>query len=160
MRVHHRTIEVDGTETFYREAGQRGAPLLLLPHGYPCSSYVYRNLLPRLAERMHLLAPDFPGSGYSGTPERFDYSFDGFPTFLERFLERLGLGASPLSLYLHDFGSQIGLRFAIRNPSRVRSLVIQNGDIYEDTLSGRSTAASSRPFVSPTPRDAPRSSRA
>ncbi|WP_117191008.1 alpha/beta fold hydrolase [Rhizobium terrae] len=131
-RVKHRWLDLGGMKVFYREAGRVGAPVLLLPHGYPCSSYEFRELMPLLADRWHLLAPDFPGSGYTDTPDGFRYTFDGFADFLDAFLERLGV--QRFALYLHDFGSQIGLRLAIRHPRRVAALVIQNGDIYEDAL--------------------------
>jgi pimeloyl-ACP methyl ester carboxylesterase len=130
--VRHRRIEVDGIDTFYREAGAPGAPLLLLPHGYPCSSYQFRRLMPALADRWRLVAPDFPGFGYSATPPSFAYGFDGYARFLARFLEALGIGR--FALYLHDYGSQIGLRLALERPERVAALIIQNGDIYADQL--------------------------
>jgi pimeloyl-ACP methyl ester carboxylesterase len=130
--VEHRFINIQGTETFYREAGPVAAPVVLLPHGYPCSSYQYRNLMPALADRWRLLAPDFPGFGYSGTPPGFSYTFDGYTDFLEAFLRELGV--ERFALYLHDYGSQIGLRLALRDPQRVVALIIQNGDIYEDAL--------------------------
>ena len=132
-RVRHRRITVGGVDTFYREAGPADAPVVLLPHGYPCSSYEFRNLMPRLADRWRLIAPDYPGAGYSATPEGFDYSFDGLAGFLDRFVRALGLGR--FVLYLHDFGSPIGARLAIRAPERIVALIIQNGDIpYEDAL--------------------------
>lgn len=131
--VRHRRISVGKVDTFYREAGPQHAPVVLLPHGYPCSSYEFRNLLPRLADRWRLVAPDYPGAGYSGTPEDFDYSFDGIAAFLDDFVRQLGLHR--FALYLHDFGSPIGARLAIKAPERVAALIIQNGDIpYEDAL--------------------------
>ncbi|MEB2842921.1 alpha/beta fold hydrolase [Rhizobiales bacterium RZME27] len=130
--VRHRSMRLDGYSVFYREAGSAEAPVLLLPHGYPCSSYQYRNLMPRLADRWRLLAPDFPGAGYTDTPQNFRYDFDGFADFLEQFLEELGV--QRFVIYLQDFGSQIGLRLAIRNPQRIAGVIIQNGDIYEDVL--------------------------
>ncbi|AFE08573.1 haloalkane dehalogenase [Corallococcus coralloides DSM 2259] len=130
--IHHRTLDLDGVEVFYREAGPVDAPVVLLPHGYPSSSFQYRNYLPALADRWRLIAPDYPGFGYSGTPEHFDYSFDGYAGFLERFTQAVGL--TRYALYLHDYGSQIGLRLAIRAPERVAALILQNGDIYEDVL--------------------------
>jgi pimeloyl-ACP methyl ester carboxylesterase len=105
---------------------------VLLPHGYPCSSYEFRHFMPALADRWRLIAPDFPGCGYSDTPEDFAYDFDGYADFLDRFATRLG--ARRYTLYLHDFGSQIGLRLAIKTPERVAALIIQNGDIYADQL--------------------------
>lgn len=132
-RVRHRRITVGNVDTFYREAGPQTAPVVLLPHGYPCSSYEFRNLMPRLADRWRLIAPDYPGAGYSGTPEDFDYSFDGYADFLDRFVKQLGV--QRFALYLHDFGSPIGARLAIKAPERVVALIIQNGDIpYEDAL--------------------------
>ena len=132
-RVRHRRVQVGDVDTFYREAGPAQAPVLLLPHGYPCSSYEFRNLMPRLADRWRLIAPDYPGAGYSATPESFDYSFDGYAAFLDEFARTLRL--ERYVLYLHDFGSPIGTRLAIRAPERVVALVIQNGDIpYEDAL--------------------------
>ena len=128
--VLHRDIDVDGVRTFYREAGDPAAPVLLLPHGYPCSSYQFRQLIPALADRWRLVAPDFPGFGYSATPPAFAYGFDGYARFLGRFVEALRIDR--FVLYLHDYGSQIGLRLAIARPERVAAIIIQNGDIYED----------------------------
>jgi pimeloyl-ACP methyl ester carboxylesterase len=130
--VKHRQIHVAGVRTFFREAGPANAPVLLLPHGYPCSSYEFRNLMPALADKYRLLAPDLPGCGYSDTPEAFRYDFDGYADFLAAFLAQTGVHR--FALYLHDFGSQIGLRLAERMPERIAGLVIQNGDIYEDAL--------------------------
>jgi pimeloyl-ACP methyl ester carboxylesterase len=134
--IFHRRIDVDGVGIFYREAGPPDAPVLLLPHGYPCSSFEFRNLMPRLADRWHLLAPDYPGMGYSDTPERFDYSFDGYARLLDGFVRALGV--ERFALYLHDFGSPIGARLAIMAPERVTAQIIQNGDIpYEDALGAK-----------------------
>ena len=130
--VRHRRIDLDGVDIFYREAGREEAPALLLPHGYPCSSFEFRNLMPLLADRWRLIAPDFPGCGYSDTPDDFSYDFDGYADFLDRFSDCMGIDR--YALYLHDFGSQIGLRLAIRRPERIAALIIQNGDIYEDAL--------------------------
>ena len=131
--VQHKRIKIGQVDVFYREAGAKGAPVVLFPHGYPCSSYEFRNLMPRLADRWHLLAPDFPGAGLSGTPQGFDYSFDGYAEFLDAFVRHLGLGR--FALYLHDFGCPIGTRLAIKAPDRVAAMIIQNGDIpYEDAL--------------------------
>ena len=105
---------------------------MLLPHGYPCSSYEFRNLMPRLADQWRLLAPDFPGCGYSDTPDDFPYTFSGYADFLHAFLTQLGVHRCVV--WLHDFGSQIGLRLAISHPELVAGLIIQNGDIYEDQL--------------------------
>jgi len=130
--VRHRFIDLDGMQVFVREAGQSTAPAVLLPHGYPCSSYEFRNFMPLLADRWHLIAPDFPGCGYSDTPPNFGYDFNGYADFLDRLAMRLNL--ERFAIYLHDFGSQIGLRLAIKQPERIAALIIQNGDIYEDQL--------------------------
>lgn len=130
--VHHRRATIGGIDIFYREAGPADAPVLLLPHGYPCSSYEFRNYMRDLGDHWRLLAPDFPGSGYSATPKDFAYDFDGFASFLEDFTGALGVGR--FALYLHDFGSWIGLRLAMRNPGRIVAMIVQNGDIYEDVL--------------------------
>ncbi len=132
-RVRHRRAMVDDIDTFYREAGPESAPGVLLPHGYPCSSYEFRNLMPRLADRWRSIAPDYPGAGYCGTPDDFDYSFDGYTAFLDSFVKELGINR--FALYLHDFGSPIGARLAIKAPERVVALILQNADIpYEDAL--------------------------
>lgn len=130
----HRTVDIDGIEIFYRETGPQDAPVVLLPHGYPSSSFQFRNFMPALADRWHLIAPDYPGFGYSATPDRshFSYTFDGYADLLERFTAAMNL--TRYALYLHDYGSQIGLRLAIKKPERVAALIIQNGDIYEDEL--------------------------
>jgi pimeloyl-ACP methyl ester carboxylesterase len=130
--VFHRHLDLDGIDIFYREAGAENAPVVLLPHGYPCSSYEFRNYMAALGDRWRLLAPDFPGCGYSATPDGFDYSFDGYAEFLLRFARRLGV--ERFVIYLHDFGSQIGLRLAIARPEMIAGCIIQNGDIYEDVL--------------------------
>lgn len=130
--VQHREIPVDGVRTFYRESGPPDAPVLLLPHGYPCSSYEFRALLPALADRCHCLAPDYPGFGYSDTPAAFRYDFEGYARWLGAFADALGIDR--YVLYMHDYGTWIALRLAMAAPARVRGLIIQNGDIYEDTM--------------------------
>lgn len=134
LSVKHHTTEIDGIEIFYREAGAANAPVLLLPHGYPSSSFQFRNFMPALADHWHLIAPDYPGFGYSGTPDQaqFTCTFDSYAAFLERFTVAMNL--TRYALYLHDYGSQIGLRLAMKAPERVAALIIQNGDIYEDEL--------------------------
>jgi pimeloyl-ACP methyl ester carboxylesterase len=133
--VQHRTSVIGGVDSFYREAGPADGPVVPLPHGYPCSSYEFRNYMRHLGARWRLLAPDFPGAGYSATPNDFAYDFDGFAAFPGDFADSLGV--KRFALYLHDFGSQIGLRLAMRDPRRVAALIIQNGDIYEDVLGPR-----------------------
>lgn len=145
--VRHLHLDLDGVDIFYRSAGPTDAPVVLLPHGYPCSSYEFRNYIARLGDRWHLVAPDFPGCGYSATPDTFAYDFDGYADFLDRFTQRLGIAR--FALYLHDFGSQIGLRLAIAQPERIAALIVQNGDIYEDTL-GPKYAGLQQFFANPT----------
>jgi pimeloyl-ACP methyl ester carboxylesterase len=130
--VTHRTVDVGGVEIFYREAGPPDAPVLLLPHGYPSSSFQYRALMPALADEWRLLAPDFPGFGYSDAPDGFDYSFRGYAELLEGFLAALNVDR--FALYLFDYGSQAGFQLALKNPERIVALIIQNGDAYEETL--------------------------
>lgn len=130
--VAHRTIDVDGVRIFYREAGPPDAPVVLLPHGYPSSSFQYRGLMPALADRWRLIAPDFPGFGYSEAPEDFEYSFGSYAELLDKFVAALGV--QRFVLYLFDYGSQVGFQLACKDPSRIAGLVIQNGDAYEETL--------------------------
>ncbi|MGI5520477.1 alpha/beta fold hydrolase [Micromonospora sp. CA-259024] len=132
IAVRHRTVEVDGITIFYREAGPADAPVVLLPHGYPSSSFQFRHLLPALADRWRAIAPDYPGFGYSDLPDpgRYAYTFDAHTGLLQRFVETLGL--TRYVIYLQDYGSQFGLRLAMAAPQRVAGLVIQNGDIYPD----------------------------
>jgi pimeloyl-ACP methyl ester carboxylesterase len=122
--VAHRTTEIDGVEILFREAGPPEARVVLLPHGYPCSSFEFRHFMAALGDRWRLVAPDYPGFGYSGTPARSD-----FPA---RFVGELAF--ERYAIYLHDYGSQFGLRLALRAPERVAALIIQNGDIYEDEM--------------------------
>ncbi|MGV0744218.1 alpha/beta fold hydrolase [Mycolicibacterium sp. XJ870] len=131
--THHR-ITVDGVDTFYRAAGPVDAPTLLLPHGYPASSYVYRNLMSSLGDKWRLIAPDLPGFGYSATPspDDFGYTFAAYSQFLQSFVDALNLDR--YVIWLHDYGSQLGFQLAIAEPERVAGLVIQNGDIYEDAF--------------------------
>jgi pimeloyl-ACP methyl ester carboxylesterase len=132
--VHHRRVTVNGIDTFYREAGPADAPVVLLPHGYPCSSYAYRNLMAALGDRWRLIAPDMPGFGYSTTPsdDDFGYTFDAYADFHQSFVDALQLDR--YAIWLHDYGSQFGFRLALAKPERVAGLIIQNGDIYEDAL--------------------------
>ncbi len=137
LSVKHRYVDVDGVSVFYREAGPGDGPVVLLPHGYPSSSFQYRNFMPALADRWRTIAPDFPGFGYSATPDPglFSYTFAGYADLLDRFAARLNL--TRYAIYLHDYGSQIGLRLAMKAPQRVAALIVQNGDIYEDELGAK-----------------------
>jgi pimeloyl-ACP methyl ester carboxylesterase len=132
--VHHCRIVVEGIDTFYREAGPPDVPVVLLPHGYPASSFVYRNLMAALGDRWRLVAPDLPGFGYSATPsaDDFGYTFDAYADFLQSFVDTLDLHR--YVIWLHDYGSQFGFRLALSKPERVVGLIIQNGDIYADAF--------------------------
>lgn len=129
VSVAHRTIDIDGIRTFYREAGPPDASVVLLPHGYPSSSFQFRHLMPALGDLWRLVAPDLPGFGYTRA-DTFGYTFDAYASFLRRFVDALGL--TRYAIYLQDYGSQFGLRLAMGAPERVAALIIQNGDIYED----------------------------
>lgn len=131
-RVHHRTVEIDGLQIFYREAGPRHAPTILLLHGFPTSSHMFRDLIPLLAERFHVVAPDYPGFGYSSTPDvsEFEYTFDRLADVVERFTDKIGL--TSYALYCQDYGGPVGFRLATRRPERVTALVIQNANAYKE----------------------------
>ncbi|SCG43323.1 alpha/beta fold hydrolase [Micromonospora halophytica] len=128
----HRTVEVQGQQIFYREAGDPTRPTLVLLHGFPTSSHMFRDLIPALADEYHLIAPDHVGFGQSSAPpvDGFDYSFDRLTTVTEALLDTLGLDR--FALYLHDYGAPIGLRIATRHPDRVTGLVVQSGNAYLD----------------------------
>lgn len=130
----HHTINIDGVDIFYREAGPANAPTILLLHGFPTSSHMFRNLIPALSDRFHVIAPDYPGFGNSAMPrvDEFDYTFDGLANIMERLVDKLGL--EHYSLYLMDYGAPVGFRLAVRHPNRVETLIIQNGNAYEEGL--------------------------
>jgi pimeloyl-ACP methyl ester carboxylesterase len=134
FNIHHKTIEVDGLEIFYREAGLDNAPTILLLHGFPTSSHMFRNLMPALSDKFHLVAPDYPGFGNSSMPkvDEFDYSFDRFAEVIDSFIEKLRL--KTYSLYVMDYGAPVGYRIATKHPERVESLIVQNGNAYEEGL--------------------------
>ena len=133
-RVRYRTVEIDGLEIFYREAGSRDTPAVLLLHGFPTSSHMFRNLMPALADEFYLVAPDYPGFGNSSQPpmEEFDYTFDRLAEIVETFTEKIGIDR--YSIYLMDYGAPIGFRLATKHPERVDTLLIQNGNAYEEGL--------------------------
>jgi pimeloyl-ACP methyl ester carboxylesterase len=135
IAVHYRTARVDGLDIFCREAGPVDAPTILLLHGFPSSSHMFRDLIPRLADRFHVIAPDYPGFGYSATPSpsEFAYTFDHVADVIETFLAAKQL--AHYALYLQDFGGPIGFRIATRQPHKVRALIIQNANAYEDGVS-------------------------
>jgi pimeloyl-ACP methyl ester carboxylesterase len=127
-------VNIDGVELFYREAGPEGAPAVVLLHGFPSSSHMFRDLIPALAGRYRVIAPDYPGFGYSAMPSRGEYAY-GFAKFTELVDALLGrLGATSYALYAMDYGAPIGYRLALRHPERVTALVVQNGNAYEEGL--------------------------
>ena len=130
-----RKIDVDGFNVAYREAGSRTAPTLLLLHGFPSSGHMFRNLIPLLADRFHVVAPDLPGFGQSDMPPRtrFTYTFDNIAQVIERFTEVLGL--SRFAIYVFDYGAPTGFRLAVRHPERITAIISQNGNAYEEGLS-------------------------
>lgn len=132
--THFKTVNVDGVEIFYREAGPKDAPTILLLHGFPTSSQMYSSLINELSDKFHLIAPDYPGFGYSEQPsmEEFEYTFDNYAAIMESFLDKLGV--KTFSLYLMDYGAPVGFRIAAKHPERVESLIIQNGNAYEEGL--------------------------
>jgi pimeloyl-ACP methyl ester carboxylesterase len=132
--VRYRTTAVDGVEVFYRESGDPAAPAILLLHGFPASSFMYRELLVRLADRFHVVAPDYPGFGYSEAPPRetFAYTFEHLTDVVEQFTEVIGL--ERYGLYMQDYGGPVGFRLAVRHPDRVSFLVVQNANAYEEGL--------------------------
>jgi pimeloyl-ACP methyl ester carboxylesterase len=129
-----RTVSIDGLDIFYREAGSRDNPTILLLHGFPTSSHMFRNLIPALADRFHLVAPDYPGFGYSSMPsvDEFDYTFDRLAEVMADFIAAIGL--KRYSLYMMDYGAPIGYHLATRYPDRVDALIVQNGNTYEEGL--------------------------
>jgi pimeloyl-ACP methyl ester carboxylesterase len=130
----HKTVTVHGLEIFYREAGPQDAPVILLLHGFPTSSHMFRNLIPALSDSFHLIAPDYPGFGNSSmpSPEEFEYTFDNLAEVMEGFVQRLGLNR--YSLYLMDYGAPVGFRLASQHPERVDALIVQNGNAYVEGL--------------------------
>ena len=133
--INYRTAEVDGLKIFYREAGPADAPTLLLLHGFPSAGHMFRDLIPLLAERFHLVAPDLPGFGQSDMPSRdsFKYTFDNLAEAISRFTEVIG--QTRFAIYIFDYGAPVGLRIAAKHPERITAIVSQNGNAYEEGLS-------------------------
>ncbi len=133
--IAYRTADVDGLTVFYREAGAADAPTLVLLHGFPSASHMFRDLIPLLADRFHIVAPDLPGFGKSDMPARrdFDYTFEHITDVIDRLTERLGLDR--FALYVFDYGAPVGFRIATRHPERITAIISQNGNAYEEGLS-------------------------
>ena len=132
--VHYKNIRLNELDIFYREAGQQDAPAILLLHGFPTSSNMFRNLIPRLATSFHVVAPDYPGFGQSSMPnhEEFAYTFENLTNVVEQLVEKIGL--TSYSLYVMDYGAPVGYRLALRHPDRVQALIVQNGNAYDEGL--------------------------
>jgi pimeloyl-ACP methyl ester carboxylesterase len=130
--THHRTAMIDGLNIFFREAGPKDAPVVLLLHGFPSSSRMFRNLIPQLADAYHVIAPDYPAFGHSDTPERahFTYSFDHIAEVIDALLDQLGVRR--FALYMMDFGAPVGFRLALKHPDAVSAIVAQNGPLYDE----------------------------
>jgi len=130
----YKTIDVQSQNIFYREAGDKSAPTIVLLHGFPTSSHMYRNLIPKLAETYHVIAPDYPGFGNSSMPavNEFEYSFDNLANITDTFLQKAGV--EKYTLYVMDYGAPIGFRIAAKHPERVQGLIIQNGNAYDEGL--------------------------
>jgi pimeloyl-ACP methyl ester carboxylesterase len=126
---------VNGSRVFYREAGRKDSPAILLLHGFPTSSHMFRNLIPALADRFHVVAPDLPGFGFSDAPNRkqFRYTFENLAKVIDRFTQTIGL--ERYAIYVFDYGAPVGLRLALAHPERITAIISQNGNAYEEGLS-------------------------
>lgn len=133
--IKYRTVEVDALKIFYRETGAPGAPKLLLLHGFPSASHMFRDLIPLLADRFHIVAPDLPGFGQSDmpSPSQFKYTFDGIARVIDRFTEVVGFDR--FAIYVFDYGAPTGFRLAAWHPERITAIISQNGNAYKEGLS-------------------------
>lgn len=129
-QIYHKTVEVDGVNIFYREAGEPKKPSLLLLHGFPTSSLMFKNLMVALSDKYHLIAPDYPAFGFSDVPsiESFEYSFSNIAAYIDKFTEAVKLKS--FTIYLHDYGSYIGARICLKHPDRIEAIIVQNGNNY------------------------------
>jgi pimeloyl-ACP methyl ester carboxylesterase len=135
VAIRYRTADVDGFKVFYREAGPADAPKLLLLHGFPSASHMFRDLIPLLADRFHMVAPDLPGFGQSDMPprEKFKYTFENIAGVIDRFTEVIGFDR--FAVYVFDYGAPTGFRLAVRHPERITAIISQNGNAYVEGLS-------------------------
>ncbi|MGC2783931.1 MAG: alpha/beta hydrolase [Roseiarcus sp.] len=130
--IHYRTAKVDGRNVFYREAGSQGLPKLLLLHGFPTAGHMFRDLIPQLADRVHIVAPDLPGFGNSDMPHKAN-TFDQIAETIDRFTETIGFDR--YAVYVFDYGAPTGFRLAVKHPDRITAIISQNGNAYEEGLS-------------------------
>src|SRR3954469_1697983 len=132
--VLHKTAKIGDLDIFYRESGPKDAPAILLLHGFPTSSQMFRNLIPALGDKYHVVAPDYPGYGHSSMPsrEKFAYTFDNLARVVDEFTEKLGL--MKYALYVQDYGAPVGYRLAVAHPGRITAIVVQNGNAYDEGL--------------------------
>src|SRR5262245_48005544 len=135
MPVRYRVADVEGCKIFYREAGPADAPKLLLLHGFPSAGHMFRDLIPLLADRFLMVAPDLPCLGQSDMPppQKFKYTFNNIASVIDRFTEAIGFDR--FALYVFDYGAPTGLRLAVRHPERITAIISQNGNAYEEGLS-------------------------
>jgi pimeloyl-ACP methyl ester carboxylesterase len=135
--VLHKTVRVGGVDIFYREAGPKDAPTILLLHGFPTSSQMFRNLIPALADRYHIIAPDYPGYGHSSMPahDEFEYTFDHLAEVMEEFIGTVGLGK--FAIYVQDYGAPVGYRLAAAHPERITAIIVQNGNAYDEGIDNK-----------------------
>ncbi len=133
--IHYRQVKIDGQTIFYREAGEKNAPTILLLHGYPTSSHMFRNLIPMLSSKYNVIAPDLPGFGYSDAPDRskYAYTFDNLAKTMQTFIDQIGL--KRFAVYVFDYGAPVGFRLAVANPEKITGIISQNGNAYEEGLS-------------------------
>jgi pimeloyl-ACP methyl ester carboxylesterase len=133
-QVHYHTVKIDGGDIFYREAGPSDAPAVLLLHGFPSSSFMFRDLIPQLAGRYHVIAPDYPGYGQSSAPDhtRFEYTFDHLASIVDRLTQTLKL--DKFTIYVQDYGAPVGYRIAVAHPEKITGIVVQNGNAYMEGL--------------------------
>ena len=133
-QIFNKTVSVNGVEIFYREAGNRENPAILLLHGFPTSSVMFKNLMIALSDKFHLIAPDYPGFGFSAFPDRnnFEYSLKNISAYINRSSEEIGLKS--FSIYLHDYGCPIGLRICLNHPEKIEKIIVQNGNAYMEGI--------------------------
>ena len=133
--VHYQTIRIQGLTIFYREAGHKNAPAILLMHGYPTSSFMFRNLVPVLSKKYHVIAPDLPGFGFSDAPtqEEYEYTFDNLAHTMQCFIDELNI--KRFAIYVFDYGAPVGFRLIVANPEKITGIISQNGNAYEQGLS-------------------------